>query len=122
MPAYKPPSKFPGMDLLPKPIKSLAEFVFPQEPDMPIPVATAVGGPTEKTVEKTVRKVLSTVKTPGQPRELHPAVRVMLDMLEQPPPPVDPNAIALGERVVGKIIPRAQRFQAPSGMHAPAET
>lgn len=44
MPAYKPPTQFPGLDRLPAGIRGLVEGVFPQSPEMPTPIGTALAG------------------------------------------------------------------------------
>ena len=45
MPYYNPSTSFPGLSKLPAPMQGLVETLFPQSPDMPTPVTSALSGP-----------------------------------------------------------------------------
>lgn len=67
MPAIKKPSKFPGITELPGPIRGLAEFLYPQEPELPTPpLGTIVGtGPVKvgyKTAAEKFRPIIKSLK------------------------------------------------------------
>lgn len=58
----------------------------------------------------------------GASQEPHPAIRALLDSLSQAPSPVNPDQLALGDRVTSFQVPHRQLIQAPPGFELPSGT
>lgn len=95
MPAIKKPSKFPGIESLPGPIRGLAEFMFPQEPDLPTPVGMAP----------------AVAKPFGKAR---PAIAALLRTLRQRLPEPDPATVLAGSKM-GGVLKKEVEIAAPKG-------
>lgn len=59
MAGFKVPGPFPGITSLPRPIRALAEFAFPQTPDIPTPVGGAVAAPVKAGIRGSASDLLS---------------------------------------------------------------